>query len=361
MPETFSIAKVAQPHVRAIQPYEPHLYDDVIKLDANENPYPFPEEVLKEIYETAAREGFPRYPDPYSTELRAQLENYTGVKAKNILAGNGSDELILSLLLAFGGPGSRVIIPVPTFGMYKMASLMTGAEPVEVPLKEDYSLDVQRVKAELAKAGSRVVFLCSPNNPTGNRIPDDEVREICRAAAENAVVILDEAYSEFAGQDSAHLLGEFPNLIILRTFSKAFGLAGLRVGYLLTGDEIIAELLKVKLVYNLNSFSQIAARKVLENREVFRKQLEDILREKQGLRAGLEDIPGVRVFPSEANYFLIRTEKPAEQVHRKLIDQGILVRYLGRGPGLDNCLRISVGTKEENSELLAKLRVIMES
>jgi len=361
VPKTFSLAKVAQPHVRAIQPYEPHLYDDVIKLDANENPYPFPEEVLQEIYETAAREGFPRYPDPYSAKLRELLADYTGVQAKNILAGNGSDELILSLLLAFGGPGARVVIPVPTFAMYKMASLMTGAEPVEVPLQEDYSLDVQQVKGELAKEGSRLVFLCSPNNPTGNCIPDDEVREICRAAADNAVVVLDEAYSEFAGKNSVHLLKEFPNLIILRTFSKAFGLAGLRVGYLLTGDEIIAELLKVKLVYNLNSFSQIAARKVLENREVFRKQLEDILREKEELKAGLETIPGIRVFPSEANYFLIRTEQPAEVVHRKLIEQGILVRYLGRGPGLENCLRISVGTKEENSELLSKLRIIMEA
>lgn len=354
--EKFSAAEVVQPHVRVIEPYEPHLFDNVIRLDANENPYPFPEEVFREICEEAA--GFPRYPDPFSTKLRAKLTEYTGVKMEHILAGNGSDELILSLFLAFGGQGSRVVIPVPTFGMYKIAAQMTGATPAEVPLQNDYSLDLEAVKQEIADPRTKLVFLCSPNNPTGNWIPEDEIRTVCRAASK-AVVVLDQAYAEFAGQECSALLKEFPNLVILRTFSKAFGLAGLRVGYLLTGDEIIAELLKVKLVYNLNSFSQIAALKVLENQEVFRRQLEDILREKSRLQSRLEGIPGVIVYPSAANYFLIKLNRPAGDVHRQLVERGVLVRYLGVGHGLENCLRISVGTEQENLELLSKLKEIM--
>lgn len=352
------IQRLVQPQLKDLRPYEPHLYDNVIHLEANENPYPFPQEVMEKIFREMAQLGFNRYPDPALKDLREAIGQYAGVSKEQVLAGNGSDELIQGLLLTFAGPKAKVIIPSPTFSMYKIWATVVGASPVEVPLKADYNLDLPVLLKELEDPAATVVFLCSPNNPTGNLIPLEEVEEICQRS--QGIVVLDEAYYEFARESGISILDKYPNLVILRTFSKAYALAGLRVGYILASEAIIKELFKVKLPFNLNSFSQVAARQVMENQPVFEAQIEEILANRDELWMELQTIENIKVFPSSANYFLIQVPE-APRVHKELIEEGILVRYLGGGPGLENCLRITVGTKEENSFLIEKLKAICNS
>lgn len=347
------IRDLVREDIRDLVPYEPHPFSNVIKLDANENPQPFPPDVIRDLYSRLSGDVFTRYPDPLGLELKAKLADITLTGPENIVLGNGSDELIQLILQTFGGPGKRVVIPVPTFSMYRIHGEITGTQPVEVSRDEEFGLVVDDLLVQMKHPATRVTFIASPNNPTGNCVPVEQVRRLTEEV--ESLVVIDEAYVDFGGETCLPLLREYPNLIILRTFSKV-GLAGLRVGYLVADRDVTLELAKVKQPYNVNTVSQMAAQTVLDYWSLFREQIADIKAERERLETGLAKLPGVRVFPSKANFILFKVPVPAGEIHQKLLDRGILIRKnLGSTHGLQECLRVTVGTKQENDLFLEKM------
>lgn len=340
-----------------LAPYEAQPQkDSLVKLDANENPFDFPSFLREEIYQRLRSRSFARYPDPLAGELREALAQYTGVRAEEIVAGNGSDELILNLALAFGS-GGQVVIATPTFSMYRIHGLIAGALPVEIPRrKTGFGLDLDSLCRAAASNKTRLVFLCSPNNPTGNVIPREDLVMILEHS--HALVVVDEAYIDFGGQSCLPLLKNYPHLAILRTFSKAFGLAGLRIGYLLGNQEVIKELLRVKQPFNLSVFAQVAACVALTYRAEFLKVINVITEYRDKLAQEMASLSGVTVFPSAANFILFRTPLTANVVFHRLLQEGVLVRNL-HGPGLEECLRVTVGREEENWIFIGKLKKIL--
>jgi histidinol-phosphate aminotransferase len=351
------IRELVREDIRDLIPYQPHPFLDVVKLDANENSHAFPPEVMQAISRALRGDVFTRYPDPAGEKLKAKIAEVTGTKPANIVLGNGSDELIQLILQTFGGPGKRVIIPVPTFSMYKIHGQITGTIPVEVPRDKDFGLIIDDMLAEMNHPETRITFIATPNNPTGNSVPLSQVRTLLEGT--KSLVVMDEAYIDFGGESSLGLLEEYPNLIVLRTFSKV-GLAGLRVGYLLTNREVARELLKVKQPYNVNAFSQLAALTALNHWFLFRQQIENIIAERARINTVLSGIKGVRVFPTDANFILFEVSGEAPKVHQELLDRGVLVRNRpGITHGLPNCLRVTVGTRQENEFFLAKIKDIL--
>ncbi len=351
MNRTFDASVLARPDLKDFIPYDAPNYPDVIKLDANENPYGFPPEVLVKVYRAASSLDISRYPDPGATILRERLADYTGVNQDNIMVGNGSDEIILNLMLAFGS-GAKFAVAAPTFSMYGEHARIAGCAKIEVPRGSDFEIDMAGLKKAASLPEVKMLIICSPNSPTGNVTSPASIESIIGDS--NKIIVVDEAYQEFGGESCVPLLGRYPNLVILRTFSKAFGLAGLRVGYLLAGRPVINELLKVKQPYNLNVFSQTAASVVMENLPVFRSRVARILKEREVLFAKLAALPGVKAFASQANFIMFQTPLPAEKVYHGLLTRGILVRNV-ESISLPRCLRVTVGTAVENKAFIKQL------
>lgn len=339
-----------RPALRDLVPYRVPAHPGVIKLDANENPYDFPVEVRETIVRDLDTALFSRYPDPAAEGLREALSDYAAVRPEQVMVGNGSDELILDLLLAFGA-GRQVVIPVPTFGMYRLHAVIAGAQPIFVARRE---LEQPVDPEALAKAAedAAVIILCSPNNPTGDMLPLGDLVALLERT--RAVVVVDEAYYEFAGETARELLEEHPRLVLLRTFSKAFGLAGLRVGYMLAAPQMVEAVWRVKQPFNVNTFSQLAATQVLRHRLLFETGITKIVQERERLFAALQRVPGVRALPSRANFILFSTPLPAAAVYEGLLARGVLIRNLD-GPYLQGCLRVTVGRPLENDRFIAAL------
>ncbi len=351
---SFNLQEILRRDLNEIVPYEaPRVGDGVIKLDANENPFEFPEDTIKETCERL--KSFTRYPDPMSAELIAALSEYTGVPKEGIMAGNGSDELILNILLVFGN-GGHIIIPAPTFSMYRIHSLIAGAKPVEVSRGSKFEVDVSAVVEACKSYQARAVIVCSPNNPTANSTSVRDVQFLLEQSG--ALIIIDEAYIEFGGESCLKLLNRYPNLVILRTFSKAFGLAGLRVGYLLGNPEVVKEIHRVKQPFNLNIFSQLAARTVLSNYGEFKLMVDKILAMRDNLIEEMSVIKNVTVFPSEANFILFRTQLKGREVFEGLLKKGVLIRNV-HAPGIEDCLRVTVGRDNENKLFLDSLQAVL--
>ncbi|HAU32476.1 MAG: Histidinol-phosphate aminotransferase [Desulfotomaculum sp. 46_296] len=353
---SFNLQGILRRDLNVIVPYEaPRVGEGIIKLDANENPFEFPENIIKEIWERL-KHTFTRYPDPMSTELIEALSEHTGVPKEGIMAGNGSDELILNILLVFGN-GGHVIIPTPTFSMYRIHSLIAGAKPVEVPRGSKFEVDISAV-AEVCKSyQARVVIICSPNNPTANTTPVEDIKRLLEQS--EALIVVDEAYIEFGGESCLKLLNKYPNLVVLRTFSKAFGLAGLRVGYLLGNPEVVKEIHRVKQPFNLNTFSQLAARTALSNNSEFKSLVGQILSMRDKLIEEMSLIKNVTVFPSEANFILFRTQLKGKEVFESLLKKGVLIRNV-YAPGIEDCLRVTVGRENENRFFLDSLKAVLK-
>ncbi len=350
------LQEIIRPEVARLTAYRVEDRPHRVKLDANENPYPLPAPVQAAVQEALSRVPANRYPDPEGRALKRQLAAAAGVPPEQILLGNGSDELIQMILVAVGRPGAAVLAPVPTFSMYSVTAQALGLRFVEVPPAEGFALDRPLFLRKLEEAQPAATFIAYPNNPTGNCYDPDTIRAGLAAAA--GVVILDEAYVDFSGKTFLPELPGHPHLLILRTLSKV-GLAGLRVGYLVGHEAVIAELEKVRLPYNLNALSQAAAAVVLKHRDLLRQQVRAIVAERERLATALRALPGLTVFPSEANFLLVRTARPAREVFRGLLDRGILVRDFGDAPHLRECLRITVGTPEENDAVLRALREVL--
>jgi histidinol-phosphate aminotransferase len=340
-----------RPEVLAMSAYHVPEARGMVKLDAMENPYALPEELRRRLAERLAQVDLNRYPEPNPRALRELIARTMRVPAgMEVLLGNGSDDLIQIVALALARPGAAMMFPSPTFVMYSVNATLTGMRAVAVPLREDFSLDREAFVARLADVRPAVVFLAYPNNPTGVLYPQADVVRVIEAAS--GLVVLDEPYHVVAGKTFMDKLPQYPNLVVLRTVSK-LGLAGFRLGYLAGRPEWLRELNKVRQVYNINVLTEAAARFALERLDVLEAQAAQIRAERERLGGALRALRSVTVFPSEANFFLMRVPD-ALHTYEALRRQGVLVRNLH--PGLANCLRVTVGTPDENRILINALK-----
>jgi histidinol-phosphate aminotransferase len=328
--------------------------DKLIKLDANENPYgPSP----KARAALASMAYTHIYPDPEASKLRPLLADYVGVGADHILVGAGADELIELILQLFIEPGDTIINTPPTFSMYAFDAPLAFARVVNVERRADFSLDVDAIANAAQESGAKLLFVCSPNNPDGSLIPPETLDRLLDLPL---VVVLDEAYIEFSETVSAAArVPDTPNLIVLRTFSKWAGLAGLRVGYGIFPREIITHLWKIKQPYNLNAAADVAARASLEDLPYLQANVQRLIVERARLETELAKIPFLKPYPSRSNFVLCRVEgMSAADLRQKLAQEyGIVIRYYNKSR-LRDCVRISAGTPEQVDTLLAALKKI---
>ena len=345
---------IVREEVLALTAYHVGEAAGMVKLDAMENPYALPQELRREIAELVAGAALNRYPNPQAPELKTQLRQAMAIpEAFDILIGNGSDEIIHIIIQALARPGAVVLAPEPTFVMYSMYALVNRMRYVGVPLAADFTLDCARMLAAIEEHQPALTFIAYPNNPTGNLFPEADVLRILKAAP--GLVVLDEAYHAFAQQSFMGRLAEHPNLVVMRTLSK-IGMAGLRLGYATGSPVWMRELDKVRPPYNVNVLTQLVSERLLAHAGVLAEQAAAILGERARVKAELERVPGVTAFPSDANFLLVRVPD-AGRVYAGMKARGVLVKNLHGGhPLLAQCLRITVGTAEENIQCLAALR-----
>lgn len=343
-----------------LQPYEAgETLEGVVRLGSNENPYPPPRDVLRELRRALRRVN--RYPDASYRRLKEKLSTYTGVPASCISVGNGASEVLDNVCKIALNPMDRVVIPVPSYGMYAFLSMLREAS-LELVETEPRGF---RVKAEDilgASGGAKLVFLCSPNNPTGRVIERRELIKIIEGTG--ALVVVDEAYYEFCGKTIADRVEEYENLVVVRSMSKFFGLAGLRLGYALSNPRVTRMLEKVRLPFNVSTPAERAAVKALENQGFYREILREIIEERRLLAREIGHIKGLRVFPSEANFLLVRLPCAvnASELAEALLKEKVMVRNVSGVPGLkNNYLRITIGRKRENRRLLSVLKKLFSS
>jgi histidinol-phosphate aminotransferase len=346
-------AELVREEILALKPYHVPGAAGMIKLDAMENPYRLPEALREEVGRVVAGLAINRYPDPAAPALKARLrETFAIPAAAGLLIGNGSDEIIAIVAQTLARPGAVMLAPEPSFAMYRMNALFTRMRFVGVPLNADFSLDLGRFLDAIAEHRPALTFIAYPNNPTGNLFPAEAVERIIEAAP--GVVVLDEAYHVFARRTFMHRLGDFANLVVMRTVSK-LGLAGVRLGYAAAAADWIDQFDKVRPPYNVSSLTQAVAERVLAHASALDRQAEAIAAERSALFDGLRELRGVETFPSEANFILVRVPD-AGAVHARLLARRILVRnFNGSHPLLANCLRLTVGTPGENQLLLDAL------
>jgi histidinol-phosphate aminotransferase len=348
-----------KPAVRAITAYTLAPYRASIKINQNENPFDMPDEIKREVERRLAARAWSRYPDFVPSALLEALAAFAGWRAEGTLAGNGSNELIQATLMVTVGNGTRVVLPEPTFTLYRQVVSVLGGEVLGVPLTRELQFDVEAIRRRAIDERADVIIICSPNNPTGSRINEEDLREIARNF--DGLVVVDEAYHEFSGRTVVPLLEELPNLIVLRTFSKAMAMAGLRVGYLLTHAELAREIHKATLPYNLNFFSATAAQVACERYDLLRPQIELLISERERVRAALAGIDGIEPLPSAANFMLARAAMPPQKLFGELLARDILIRDVSKYPMLADYFRLSIGSPAENDRLIAALTEMMRS
>ncbi len=341
------------PQLAGLVPYDPKYMPADALLSANENPHDVENEIRREIMNAIKRLHLNRYPDPLANDLRDMIAEANGLDRDQVLVGNGGDELLFDLALAWGGPGRTFLNMPPTFSVYENNARLTNTEIVDIPRKENFRIDEEAVLERVAQGGIDFIIVTSPNNPTGELASETFILKLLDAT--DALVMVDEAYFEFSRQTMRPYLGQHKNLIVLRTFSKAFSLAGVRMGYILGDAEVIREFVKVRQPYSVDSVSQAIARAVYANRATFEPAIRAIIDERFRIVDGLKRIPGVTPYPSDANYVLFHVEGAA-LVWEMLYERGILVRDFSRAPYLKDCLRVSVGAPEENDAFLRALR-----
>ncbi len=341
----YELSKLVRPNIWALEPYscardefkgmEAHVF-----LDANENPYNDP---------------INRYPDPLQEKLKERLAPFKQVRSSQIFLGNGSDEAIDLVYRIFCNPGKDNVVAIaPTYGMYKVCADVNDVEYRSVPLSEDWQIDTKAL-LKATDAHTKVIWICSPNNPTGNDFPRETIHEVLTNFG--GIVVVDEAYSDFStNQPFRDLLDNYPNLIVLNTFSKAWASAAIRLGMAFASEEIIGIFNKVKYPYNVNLLTQEKALSMLDDITNVENWMVQIRREREHVLPALQELPIVlKVFPTDANFVLVRVTD-ANRIYRYLIEQGIVVRNRHRVQQCGNCLRITIGTRQENNELLGALR-----
>jgi histidinol-phosphate aminotransferase len=347
---------VIKTEIRSASAYTLKYLEADVKLDQNENPHEIPSFLKKKVAVRFHELAWNRYPEFVPSSITKALSRHTGWTEDGILVGNGSNELILAILVATAGPGRTVALPQPTFTLYQLLASSMGASIRNVPLAPDLSFDVQGL-IEAARV-SEVLIVCSPNNPTGSLLSAPDLEVILGAA--RGLVVVDEAYYEFSRQTVAHLLKKFGNLVVLRTFSKAMALAGLRFGYMMASPELAKEINKVKLPYNVNIFTLTAAEILIDEAYAVEGTIRVLIEERETMRDELSSRPGVEAFPSQANFVLFRTPFPAGDVFEELYEDGVLIRNVSHYPMLDRALRVSIGSVDENQAFLNALDRALE-
>ncbi|MDR3273538.1 MAG: histidinol-phosphate transaminase [Flavobacteriaceae bacterium] len=336
------IKQLVRPNILNLKPYSSARGEsggvEGIFLDANENPFGENN----------------RYPDPYQKTLKQKISQIKNIPAENIFLGNGSDEIIDHIYRIFCNPKEdKALIFNPTFGMYQVAADLNEVEIIDIPLTSDFQVDIEEAKKYFNDEHLKVVIICTPNNPTGNNIHSQDIDFILNNFG--GVTVIDEAYIDFSGRESyLKKLNQYPNLIVFQTLSKAWGLAGVRVGMAFAQTEIIKLLNKVKHPYNLSVLNQKVALEALNNIDEFERRKAVILSEKEKMYENLQKLPAVtKIFPSDANFFLVEFFD-VKKIFNELLKQGIVVR--NQSARINNCLRITVGTSEENGKLIQTLK-----
>lgn len=320
-----------------------------ILLHANENPYPPPEAVMAEILEASARLELNRYPDPSAGGLVDELAAYAGVDPSWVWVGDGSNEVLLQACLTYGGAGRRALIFEPTYRMHYRQARAAGTLVDVVPRRADLAIDLDAALKAIELDRPEIVFICTPNNPTGTITPFEVIGRIAEASP--GLVVVDEAYHEFCGETFVPELKRFRNVMVVRTLSKAFRLAGVRLGYAIAHPDLLGPLALVAMPYALSSFTQLAATIVVRRRREVLDRVAQLVSERERLRERLEAMPGFEPFPSGANFVLVRHERSAE-VCAHLADRGIVVRDFTGLQGAENCFRVTAGTPQENDAFL---------
>lgn len=349
----------SSPVLTGMLPYDPKYKKSNTLLSANESPYNVPGEVMDAVLERVRTLDFNRYPDPLANGLRVEIARWHGVKPANVLVGNGGDELLYDIFVAWGGAGRKLLTFPPTFSVYETNAVLTGTEVVNLPRRDgDWGIDVDRACARLAQGDIDIVILTNPNNPTGTMTPLEDIVRILDAS--DALVLVDEAYGEFSETSAAALLAEHENLLILHTFSKAYRCAGVRLGYLLGAPAVIDEFKKVRQPYSVDAISQIVGEEVVRHRALFDASIEHTRTERDMLIASLSQIDRVTAYPSEANFVMIKLPF-AQRIWSDLDERhSVLVRNVSGEPHLAGCLRITVGTPEENARFLDALKTELD-
>ncbi|HEX2488046.1 MAG TPA: histidinol-phosphate transaminase [Blastocatellia bacterium] len=345
-----------KPNVRDIAAYTLAPLEAPIKVNQNENPFGMPREIKEEVMRRVMRRDWARYPEFVPASLLKKLAKYAGWREDGVMAGNGSNEMIQSVVNSIVEKGVRVVLPEPTFSVYRQVVTVAGGEIISVPLNEDLTFNFPRLASKIVTSKASLSIVCSPNNPTGCVIGARDLATIARNS--DGIVVVDQAYLEIGGEDFLPLLKEYKNLVILRTFSKAMAMGGLRVGYCLAAPELIREFNKAKMPYSLNFFSMTAAEVALENLHLLRPLVEKMQSERDRLFDELRMIKGLEPVPSAANFFCVKTPILPKELFETLHARGILIRDISKAPMLSEYVRISVGAPEENDRLIAALKEI---
>ena len=349
--------ETVKPQVRALRAYSLQAERSRVKLNQNENPWDAPLEIKQETLRRINERAWSRYPDFRPQRLHESLAEFSGWKPEGIIAGNGSNELIQAVLMVTIGPGKRVLICEPTFALYRQITTVLGGEVVSVLLTPQLTYDSEALLGAVKSTQPHLIIICSPNNPTGCVMEASDLVALLEASP--GLVVVDEAYFEFSGQTAVPLLGRYSNLIVLRTFSKAMALAALRVGYLLADPELVREVAKAVLPYNLNAVSQTAAEVAVEMFEAkLRPLIKRICSERDRLYVELKRTPGLTPVLSRANFMVVHSQLEPRRVFNELLQRDIMIRDVSKYPLLQDYFRVSVGTPEENDFLLAALREI---
>jgi histidinol-phosphate aminotransferase len=325
-------------------------------MDANENPISLQEPLKKKLMEEMGRVDLNRYPVAGAPELRNRFAQYYGVDKDMVMLGNGSDELIQTLCLTLKGKIKGVLVPVPTFSMYKIIAVNTGNKVVEIPLDKNFDLDCDAIIGRMKANFPALVFLSYPNSPTGNLFSRDKIEAIIKKTP--GIVVVDEAYASFSGQTLLPLLKKYDNLVFLNTLSK-LGLASMRLGFLIGNRDIVAQLDKVRLPYNVNSLSQIAANFFLDYQDEFSRQVAEIIKRREELYLGLKEIAGIKLYPSQSNFIFFSCAFDSNRIYNKLVAEGIIVKNLNIPPLMPNCMRVTVGNRKENEAFLRVLKSVI--
>ena len=347
--------------VLAMSAYKVHDARGLIKLDAMENPYNWPDDLIHNWLETLKTCELNRYPDPEAKQLTQTIRQQNNIPAAfDVLLGNGSDELIQILLMALP-PTASVLSAQPSFVMYQQISQSLGLSFINVPLlPATFNLDLAAMLAAVTEFQPTIIFLAYPNNPTGNLFSAEAIRQIINAA--NGLVVIDEAYAPFADASFMHELAQYENLLVMRTVSK-LGLAGLRLGYLVGAPSIIKQLNKIRLPYNINILTQVTAQFALTHHALFDGQTQKIRAERTRVYERLCDLNGITVYPSAANFILFKTPTDkADQIFMAIKQQGVLIKNLSpQGGLLADCLRVTIGKPEENQAFLTAIKASLEN
>lgn len=341
--------------LRAVQPYRAPQPDVAVRLNTNECPWPPSEQFLHDVGEAVARLDLHRYPDREALAVREGLAARHGVTREHIWVGNGSNELIQQLMLAFGGPGRRVMLFEPTYAMHAQIARMTGTEIIAKGIEEPWRLDPETVGWVTSIDPPAMTFICSPNNPTGNAHDPS----VARAALEKGtgLVVVDEAYGDFGGESARELLEEHDRLVVLRSMSKSWRLAGARLGYLIAHPWLVEAVQLTRLPYHLSAASQAVAEVALRHQRALLAGVEEIVAERERLTKELTRVPSVEVFPSEANFVLFRTPMDGPVLWQRLVTEGVLVRDVSGA--IPRALRVTVGTGDQNAIFVSAVRKVL--